>query len=96
MPTDPHHATASKFMKGFGAVLGFEIEGTPEQADAVCSASRLIAQATSLGGVESLWERRHRWAAESPTIPKILIRLSVGIEDVEDLWADIEQALASL
>lgn len=95
LPTDPHHVTAAKFMKGFGAVLGFEIDGTPEQADAVCSSSRLISQATSLGGVESLWERRHRWAAESPTIPKNLIRLSVGIEDVEDLWADIEQALNS-
>jgi cystathionine gamma-synthase len=96
LPTDPHHATAAKFMSGFGAVLSFEIHGSPEDADKVCSSSRLISQATSLGGVESLWERRHRWAAESPTIPKNLVRLSVGIEDVEDLWADIEHALAEI
>jgi len=93
LPSDPHHHTAKKFMKGFGAVISFEIQGTPADADKVCSASTLIAQATSLGGVESLWERRHRWSAESPTIPENLIRLSVGIEDVEDIWADIDSAL---
>jgi cystathionine gamma-synthase len=93
LPSDPHHATAKKFMKGFGAVLSFEIAGSAGDADKVCSASKLISQATSLGGVESLWERRHRWSAESPSIPENLIRLSVGIEDVEDLWADIDSAL---
>ena len=93
LPTDPHHQTAKKFMTGFGAVLSFEITGTAADADKVCSASTLISQATSLGGVETLWERRHRWSAESPSIPENLIRLSVGIEDVEDLWADIESAL---
>jgi cystathionine gamma-synthase len=49
--------------------------------------------ATSLGGVESTLERRRRWPDESPTVPDSLVRLSVGIEDVEDLWADLEQAL---
>ena len=93
LPSDPHHANAKKFMKGFGAVISFEIHGTPADADKVCSASTLIAQATSLGGVESLWERRHRWSAESASIPENLIRLSVGIEDVEDIWADIDSAL---
>ena len=93
LPNDPHHETAKKFMKGFGGIVCFEIDGTPEEADAVCGRSTLVTQATSLGGVESLWERRHRWSAESPTIPKNLIRLSVGIEDVEDLWADINTAL---
>jgi cystathionine gamma-synthase len=93
LPTDPHHETAKKFMKGFGAVLCFEIDGTPQDAEMICSRSSLISQATSLGGVETLWERRHRWSAESPTIPKNLIRLSVGIEDVDDLWADIESSL---
>ena len=93
LPNDPHHETAKKFMKGFGGILCFEIHGNAEDADKVCAASRLISQATSLGGVESLWERRHRWSAESPTIPQNLIRLSVGIEDVEDLWADIDTAL---
>ena len=93
LPSHPHHERAQSFMKGFGAVISFEIDGTPDQADRICSASKLIAHATSLGGVETLWERRHRWSAESPTIPKNLIRVSVGIEDVEDLWEDISEAL---
>ncbi len=81
---------------GFGAVISFEVDGSAEQAEKVCESSRLIAHATSLGGVESLWERRRRWALESPSVPEQLIRLSVGCEHVEDLWQDIEQALASL
>ena len=81
---------------GFGAVISFEIDGTAEQAEKVCESSRLIAHATSLGGIESLWERRRRWALESPSVPEQLIRLSVGCEHVEDIWQDIEQALAAL
>ena len=96
LASHPQHERAKSFMKGFGAVLSFEIHGTPEDADLVCSSSKLIAHATSLGGVETLWERRHRWSAESPTIAKNLIRISVGIEDVDDLWADIENALSVL
>ena len=49
--------------------------------------------ATSLGGVESTFERRRRWKTEPATIPEGLVRLSVGVEDVEDLWADLVQAL---
>jgi len=81
---------------GFGAVISFEIDGNAENAEKVCESSRLISHATSLGGVESLWERRRRWAAESPSVPEQLIRLSVGCEHVDDIWQDIEQALASL
>ena len=51
--------------------------------------------ATSLGGVESLLERRRRWPLESATVPESLLRLSVGIGDVEDLWADLDAALRS-
>jgi cystathionine gamma-synthase len=91
--TDPHHAIAKSFMKGFGAIVSFDHAGGAEAADRACAGSQLVAHATSLGGVESLWERRHRWSAESPTIPTNLIRLSVGIEDVEDLWRDIDSAL---
>ncbi len=91
--TDPHHAIAKSFMKGFGAIVSFDHAGGAEAADRACAGSHLVAHATSLGGVESLWERRHRWSAESPTIPTNLIRLSVGIEDVEDLWRDIDSAL---
>ena len=93
LATDPHHATAKSFMKGFGAIVSFDHAGGADAADRACAASHLVAHATSLGGVESLWERRHRWSAESPSIPTNLIRLSVGIEDVEDLWSDIDRAL---
>jgi len=93
LATDPHHAMAKSFMKGFGAVVSFDVKGGAQAADLACESSELVAFATSLGGVESLWERRHRWSAESPTIPTNLIRLSVGIEDVDDLWRDIDAAL---
>lgn len=81
---------------GFGAVVSFEVDGTAEQAEKVCESSKLITHATSLGGIESLWERRRRWALESPSVPEQLIRLSVGCEHVDDLWADIQQALTVL
>ena len=93
LPTDPHHAVAKSFMRGYGAVISFDHKGGADAADLACSLSNLVLHATSLGGVESLWERRHRWSAESPTIPTNLIRLSVGIEDIEDLWRDIDAAL---
>jgi cystathionine gamma-synthase len=81
---------------GFGAVISFEVDGTAEAAQEVCESSQLITHATSLGGIESLWERRRRWAGESPSVPEQLIRLSVGCEHVDDLWADIQQALTVL
>ena len=77
--------------RGFGPLLSFEIAGTAADADAVVAAAGLIVPATSFGGVESTWERRARWAAE--TAPETLIRLSAGIEPVADLIADIEGAL---
>jgi cystathionine gamma-synthase len=92
-----NHAKITKVRyPGFGAVISFEIDGNAENAEKVCESSRLIAHATSLGGVESLWERRRRWALESSSVPEQLIRLSVGCEHVDDIWQDIEQALASL
>ena len=57
------------------------------------AATRLWTHATSLGGVESQLERRRRHAGEPDTVPEGLLRLSVGIEDVEDLWRDLDQAL---
>ena len=91
------HAKITKVRyPGFGAVISFEIDGTAEQAEKVCESSHLITHATSLGGIESLWERRRRWALESPSVPEQLIRLSVGCEHVEDIWQDIELALGSL
>lgn len=96
LPSDSQHARAGRFMETFGAVLSFEITGSAADADRLCDSSTLITHATSLGGVESLWERRRRWPIESPSVPENLIRLSVGCEDVEDLWADIQRALASI
>jgi cystathionine gamma-synthase len=81
---------------GFGAVISFEVDGTAEETQKVCESSLLITHATSLGGIESLWERRRRWALESPSVPEQLIRLSVGCEHVDDLWEDIQQALTVL
>jgi len=81
---------------GFGAVISFEVDAPIEDVQKVCETSRVITHATSLGGVESLWERRRRWAGESITVPERLIRLSVGCEHIEDLWSDIDQALAVL
>jgi cystathionine gamma-synthase len=81
---------------GFGAIISFEVDGTAEDTQKVCESSKLITHATSLGGIESLWERRRRWALESPSVPEQLIRLSVGCEHVDDLWEDIHQALTGL
>ena len=93
LTTDPQHDKAKSFMKGFGAIVSFEYAGNGEATDRVCESSKIITFATSLGGVESLWERRRRWPIESASVPESLIRLSVGCEDVEDLWADIDAAL---
>jgi len=81
---------------GFGAIVSFEVDGTPEQTQKVCDSSTMIAHATSLGGVESLWERRRRWPIESPSVPEQLIRLSVGCEHVDDIWDDITRALNAI
>jgi cystathionine gamma-synthase len=90
-------------MKGFGSVLCIEmapVAGTglsgADAADRMIRALQLWLPATSLGGVESLIERRRRHTAEPLSVPDNLVRLSVGIENVEDLWADLEQALAAL
>jgi cystathionine gamma-synthase len=95
LPTDAYHQMAKSFMKGFGAMISFDVNGTVDQVDLMCNSSRLITNATSLGGVESIWERRRRWATESASVPENLIRLSVGIENVDDLWADIEHAFTA-
>ncbi len=96
LPADPGHARATRLMDGYGAILGLRPHGGPAAADAVVAALRLWVPATSLGGVESTLERRRRFATESATVPEDLLRLSVGIEDVEDLWRDLDQALRSV
>lgn len=93
LASNEYHDRAKGFMKGFGAVLSFTLHGGAEESDRVCEAANVITHATSLGGIESLWERRRRWQGESSSVPESLIRLSVGCENVEDLWRDIDQAL---
>jgi cystathionine gamma-synthase len=93
LATDSYHGLAKSFMKGFGAMISFDVKASVEQVDLMCNSSKLITNATSLGGVESIWERRRRWATESATVPENLIRFSVGIENVDDLWDNIQQAL---
>jgi cystathionine gamma-synthase len=66
---------------------------TPKTADAFVEGCSLWVFATSRGGVESTLERRRRWSGELQSVPEGLVRLSVGIEHVEDLWADLVQAL---
>jgi cystathionine gamma-synthase len=91
---DPYHDRTARLHNGFGAMISFQVDGGPDHADAVCHAVRLITHATSLGGVESLIERRAMHALDAARgVPSDLLRLSVGIENVEDLWDDLSNAL---
>jgi cystathionine gamma-synthase len=82
---------AARYMHGgFGGLLSFEVADA-DAARRVESATKLIANATSLGGVDSTIEGRFRW--EGDRVPPGLLRLSVGLEDVEALWGDLAQAL---
>ncbi len=90
---DSHPVVTRVRYPGFGAMLSIEVDGDAEAAERVCAATRIWVHSTSLGGVESQLERRRRHALEPTSVPENLIRLSVGIEDVEDLWRDLSQAL---
>jgi cystathionine gamma-synthase len=92
LPDDPGHSRMRAHMDGAGAVVSFEVAGGAERADGLCQASRLFANATSFGGVQSTMERRARWPQERG-VPEALVRAAIGCEDVEDLWADLERAL---
>lgn len=92
LPNHPGHAIAARQMHGaFGGMLSFIVEGGAGGAQTVIDSCELWTAATSLGSVESLIERRARWSGE--IADPALIRLSAGIEDVEDLWTDLAQAL---
>src|SRR4051794_16328209 len=97
LETHPGHETAAKQMQRFGGMVSFRAAGGMEQAVAICNRTELFVLAESLGGVESLIEHpgqmTHLSAAGSPLeVPADLVRLSVGIEAVDDLLADLEQA----
>ncbi len=98
LPEHPGHAIAARQMSGFGGMLSVRLRGGEEQALQVCERAQLFTLAESLGGVESLIEHpgrmTHASAAGSPLeVPADLVRVSVGIEDVDDLLADLEQAM---
>jgi cystathionine gamma-synthase len=81
---------------GWGSIIVVEIDAPPARIDEMCSRAEIWTYATSLGGVESLIERRRRWPLESTDVPENLVRLSVGIEDVEDLWTDLLAILTTI
>jgi len=94
LPSHPGHQLASRQMSGFGAMVSFETRGTPEATELMCADMKLITHATSLGGVETLIERRARYQGDRVQgVPATLIRMSVGLEHVEDLWDDLKDGL---
>jgi cystathionine gamma-synthase len=88
-----HQAVERVRHPGFGGIVSIEVRGGAEAAERVAAATRVWVHSTSLGGVESQLERRRRIPTEPVRVPENLLRLSVGIEDVDDLWADLSQAL---
>jgi cystathionine gamma-synthase len=94
LPSHPTHDVARRVLGGFGAMVSFDVAGGAASADAVCGALRLIRHATSLGAVESTIERRAALPGQEH-LPPGLLRLSVGCEHVDDLWHDLDAALAA-
>ena len=88
-----HAAVSTVRYPGFGGLVSFDVADA-DAARRVETSLRVITNATSLGGVDSVLESRARWEGER--VPPGLLRLSVGLEPVEDLWLDLEQALATL
>jgi cystathionine gamma-synthase len=93
---EDHSAVAEVRYPGFGAIVSIVLDQGALAADLLTHKTRLWVHATSLGGVESTFERRRRWKSEPATIPDGLVRMSVGIEDVDDLWDDLAVALDEL
>ncbi|MFY0562472.1 trans-sulfuration enzyme family protein [Archangium lansingense] len=92
LSSHPTHSVAREQLKGFGTIISFDVRGEAAAADKVCSRLRLIHHATSLGAVESTIERRAGVPGQEH-LPPSLLRLSVGIENVEELWEDLAAAL---
>jgi cystathionine gamma-synthase len=93
LPDHPGHAVAARQMSGFGAMLSIRVRGGARAAIATAARVRLWKRATSLGGVESLLEHRASVEGKGSPCPPDLLRLSVGLEDPEDLFADLDRAL---
>jgi cystathionine gamma-synthase len=99
LETHPGHALAAKQMKRFGGIISFRVTGGEQHALDVCAKAQVFTLGESLGGVESLIEHPGRMTHASVAgtdleVPSDLVRLSVGIETVEDLLADLDRALA--
>ncbi|RYY34393.1 MAG: PLP-dependent transferase [Sphingobacteriaceae bacterium] len=96
LPSHPQHEVAKSQMILFGGMFSFTIKGNEDDARKVVNSVKLFTQATSLGGVESLIE--HRASVEGPDTktPQNLLRVSVGLEHIDDLIADLEQALDTI
>jgi cystathionine gamma-synthase len=95
LPSHPTHEAARRQLKGFGTIISFDVRGDAAAADSVCAGLQLIQHATSLGAVESTIERRASVPGQEH-LPPSLLRLSVGIEAVEDLWTDLDRALRNV
>ena len=94
LASHPTHEAARRQLKGFGSIISFDVAGDASTAERVCARVELIQHATSLGAVESTIERRASIPGQEH-LPPALLRLSVGIEAVEDLWLDLDAALRS-
>jgi cystathionine gamma-synthase len=88
---ETHPAIEHVRYPGFGGLMSFDVAGGFEAAHRVETSVRKVKNATSLGGVRSVLETRTRW--EGDRVPENLVRLSVGLEDVDGIWADLKQAL---
>lgn len=95
LPDHPDHALAQSQMDLITPILGLIPKGGQPRAQHICESTRLWRHATSLGGVESTLERRRRHPAESDQVDPALIRVSVGIEAVDDLWEDLQAAITA-
>jgi cystathionine gamma-synthase len=93
LPEHPGHAVAARQMDGFGAMLSIRLKGGEHAAIATAAAVELWNRATSLGGVESLIEHRASVEGANSPCPPDLLRLSVGLEDPDDLFADLDRAM---
>ena len=87
---DSHPKVERVRYPGFGGLLSFDVAGGAEEAQRVETSVRVIKNATSLGGTRSVLETRARW--EGDRVPENLVRLSVGLEPVDEIWVDLEQA----
>lgn len=94
LPSHSTHEAARRQLKGFGTIISFDVRGNAAAADSVCTGLQLVQHATSLGAVESTIERRANIPGQEH-LPPTLLRLSVGIEAVEDLWSDLDRALTN-